>query len=302
MNINRFNMSLDKNSEGKSKNGIIKPQQNKTANLKGQLIVLPINKIEDDPNQARSFIKNEEFLSLKQSIKREGLLHPIIVYKDNDKKKYILKSGHRRIKAIKELGYTEVQCAVYLDAVSATFAAVSSNEFAESIHPIDKGVQVQSLIEELKGANQSNLIEAIAKFYGAKESTIYEWLRYSYIDKSIRAKIIELNIRSKDFLRKATKICKSINEQNISEEEKLNLINDKISELIENKSLSKNESENQVIKKEVASLSDSGPAIRNFLYYDRLRDEFLVRKVAENLSNKDKKRLKLKAQELIDLL
>lgn len=295
MRFSKFKIDLDRNKEITSKNGVIPNKKNKVARLSGVIASIDVDKISENPEQARSYFKGKEFEVLKQSIKREGLLHPIIVYRDKDSSRYVLKAGHRRLRAITELGYTQVDCAVFTDKTEATFAAISTNEFAESIHPIDKGVEVESLIAEFKDSNIPVSLQDIADFYGVSTSTIKEWKAYAKIDKSIRAEIIKKDVRSKDFLRKAIKICKEINNMDYSEEERVSQINERFHLLINNSG----EKVKKVEKK--VSLLD-GPAIRNFLYYDRVCDEFKIRDVVGELSRKDKNRLKKKVIELLDSL
>lgn len=299
MNLSRFKVRLEDNKAANSKNGVIGNKVIKKAKLRGEPIVIKIHQIKENPEQARSFMGNKEFEVLKMSIKREGLLHPIIVYKEVSGE-YFLKAGHRRLRALKELGYSEVECMVFNNKTEATFAAISTNEFSEEIHPIDKGVEVQSLLDQFKKINLPASIKEISDFYGVKYDTVKEWRQYSHIDKSVRAKIIEKNLRSKTFLRKATKICKRIKSMRLEEKERLSLINQEISILIEEFT---NNDKNVKRKEEIKEVSLlDGPAIRNFLYYDRHKDEFLVRDVVKNLSKKDRSRLKKKVGELFEVL
>ena len=63
---------------------------------------IDINKIkvmEDNPRKISGF----DFENLKESIKEFGFLEPLIVNQDN-----ILIGGHQRLKALKELGYNEI--------------------------------------------------------------------------------------------------------------------------------------------------------------------------------------------------
>jgi len=296
MRFSKFKVNLDKKSPDTSKNGIIPSKSNKAAKLSGIINTIEICSIEENPEQARSFFRSKEFEVLKQSIKREGLLHPIIVYKDSNTGRYIVKAGHRRLRALSELGFTQVDCAIFTNKTEATFAAISTNEFAESIHPIDKGVEVESLIAEFKNQGIPVSLNDIAEFYGVSFSTIKEWKQYANIDKSVRAEIIRRDIRSKDFLRKAIRVCKQVNSKTFNtEEERINEINVKVADLLnsDKKTIEKTE--------KVISLAN-GPAIRNFLYYDRVKDEYLVRDVVKDLSKKEKMRLREKVEELLTLL
>lgn len=258
--------------------------------------------ITDNPDQARSQMDSEKFEVLKNSIAREGIISPLVVYKQEGKDAYRLMAGHRRIRALRELGKEEARCLVYISITDAIFAAISTNEFVESIHPIDKGIEVQSLLNEFKDKDvQAPHIDSIANFYGVSKITIYQWLKYASIDKSVRGMIIDKDIRSKDFLRKATKICKHIESMNLDEEERLAQINLNITLLIEDyDKRSKNNSSKKV--KNTSPNADI-PKFRNFLFYEKSDDAFKIRTQAiAKLSNEDRGRLLEKSEELVQLL
>lgn len=294
--LNRFNVKLEKNKPAQSKNGVFEISNKDHAKVSGILTKIDISKIRENPHQARSHMKQQEFNCLKKSIQIEGLLEPIIVLVNRDNDSYELKAGHRRLRAITELGYKYIDAFVYTDVIEATFAAISTNEFSEKIHLIDKGIEVESLITEFKKNGHTINLDDIATFYGVSVSTIKEWKQYAKISESVRAEITKRDIRSKEFLRKAVKICTKIERTDLSENEKKEALNIAISELINSKISREAEDEIECLN------SSDGPEIRNFLYYNKKNDSFLIRDVANKLSKKDKARLKRKALELIEML
>jgi ParB family chromosome partitioning protein len=85
---------------------------------------LEISKLEKSP-EAWNFFKpldDSRFQMLKESIKTEGLLHPIHVWKYNNR--FIILSGHNRVKAFKEL-YEETNDEIY-KKISSKVEEVSS--------------------------------------------------------------------------------------------------------------------------------------------------------------------------------
>lgn len=83
-----------------------------------QYIEIPINKVEEDPNQPRKNFgtegdKNRLLLSLKEI----GMQQPITV-KQSGKTDYQIVDGHRRYKCAVELGWKSVPCRI-LDELSA---------------------------------------------------------------------------------------------------------------------------------------------------------------------------------------
>jgi len=67
---------------------------------------LPITKILPDENQPRKYFAAEKIASLKDSIKKHGIMNPIIVEKQGDK--FLIVDGERRFRAASELHLKEV--------------------------------------------------------------------------------------------------------------------------------------------------------------------------------------------------
>lgn len=81
--------------------------------MANKLEMVELGKIEENPMNNREMSK-EEIENLKESISEVGLLHPLVVYQD-EPDHYILISGHKRFRALKELGkssMSQVQCTI----------------------------------------------------------------------------------------------------------------------------------------------------------------------------------------------
>lgn len=94
-------------------------------------------RMEDDP---------EVFAELVNSIGRLGLLNPLLVSEDDGR--YVLVAGHRRLAAIKKLGYVEVLCMVressgIVDA-EITFA---ENFCRKPLTPIEQAAAIKDCYE-----------------------------------------------------------------------------------------------------------------------------------------------------------
>ncbi|PJB54500.1 MAG: hypothetical protein CO099_01205 [Bdellovibrio sp. CG_4_9_14_3_um_filter_39_7] len=147
----------------------------KSRNVKRERKLIPISEIDMHEDQPRSHSDQLKLERLMHSIKEEGLHHPIHVFWDKDRNKYRVVSGHRRLLAHIRLRYEEIEAEILPDKSSAKIAAVSINELSEQIHPIDKGVEVASLLNEKRFESISD----IATYYGWSERTAY--LYYSYV-------------------------------------------------------------------------------------------------------------------------
>lgn len=303
MEFSKFSVSnIFDSKEVKSKNGVIKNEIDKVdhAVIRKYLTEIDIDKIIENPDQARSYIDEKALTSLKNSIRREGLLHPLVVFKNAKDDQYTLKAGHRRLMALKELGFTKVDCHVLKNDKQASIVAVTTNEFAEDIHPIDKGVEVMSLMNSLESSSHQDVMSIIMSIYGVGRGTIREWKRYALIRKDVRAKIISLNIRDKIFLRKVVKICSQVDsDNNLSESRKSEIINEKVEKEIKKFEAVKNCKQDN---KELKSL-EYGPETSNFLVYKRADKKFHIRKDAiKSLNARERKKLKAAAEELLELV
>lgn len=67
---------------------------------------LLLSKIVPDPNQPRKDFKKADLDDLQESIRKEGVLTPVIVESDYQEDKYLLIDGERRYRAAVELGLT----------------------------------------------------------------------------------------------------------------------------------------------------------------------------------------------------
>ena len=73
-----------------------------------KLLTLNINKIITNSNQPRKYFDDEKMEELKNSIKNNGLIQPIVVRK-LDTGKYEIIAGERRYRACRDLGMETIQ-------------------------------------------------------------------------------------------------------------------------------------------------------------------------------------------------
>ena len=102
---------------------------------------------EDHPFKERIGAEQEELL---ESIKKNGLIEPIIV-RSLAEGKYEIISGHRRVKACKELGITSVPVTIKeLTKDEAVVQMVDSNLHREHLLPSEKAFAYKMKLEALK--------------------------------------------------------------------------------------------------------------------------------------------------------
>ena len=102
---------------------------------------------ENHPFKKRNGVENEE---LKESVKENGLLQPIIV-RSFSAGTYEIISGHRRVEACKELGIQTVPAIVReMTKDEAVIAMVDSNLQREHLLPSEKAFAYKMKLEALK--------------------------------------------------------------------------------------------------------------------------------------------------------
>lgn len=95
---------------------------------------------------------NEEMDTLVESVQTQGVLTPLIVRpKENTTNEYEIVSGHRRFRAAKKAGLSEVPAFIYaMDRDAAAIALVDSNLHREHLLPSEKAFAYRLKMEAMK--------------------------------------------------------------------------------------------------------------------------------------------------------
>ncbi|ACZ11546.1 ParB/RepB/Spo0J family partition protein [Sulfurospirillum deleyianum] len=122
---------------------------------------IDIERITANPYQPRVTFNETALKELSESIKRHGLLQPIIVVaKDND---YMLLAGERRLRASKLAGFTKIKAIVAdIESKNLRELALIENIQREDLNPIELAIAYKELIEEYQ-ITQDGLSEIIHK-------------------------------------------------------------------------------------------------------------------------------------------
>lgn len=153
----------------------------------GEEIVHQIKLIEIEPNrnQPRRTFNEESLDELAESIKRYGVIQPIIVIKKEDY--YEIVAGERRWRAAKRAGLEEIPCIVREDSVRKNKEiALIENIQREDLNAIEKAKGYKELIDEY-ALTQADLSEII----GLKSSTIANTLRLLNLDSKVMDLVVE---------------------------------------------------------------------------------------------------------------
>lgn len=128
---------------------------------KGMVGEVLLAQVHPNPNQPRTNFKPEEIEELANSIKRHGLLQPILVRKTGDG--YEIIAGERRWQACRILGMETIPVRFWLaDDTEAFEAALVENIQRSDLNPIEEAYGYKRLMER-KGMTQSEVAQTVSK-------------------------------------------------------------------------------------------------------------------------------------------
>lgn len=163
-----------------NENQLTKEEEIKLKN--GEEIVQNLKLIDIEPNrdQPRRTFNSESLEELAASIKRYGVIQPIIVTKMDNY--YQIVAGERRWRAAKKAGLMEIPCLVRESTERKNREiALIENIQREDLNPIDKALGFRQLLEEY-GMTQQELSDTV----GIGRSTLANNLRILNLDERVQ--------------------------------------------------------------------------------------------------------------------
>ncbi len=202
--------------------------------------------------QPRKFFNDTTINELAESIKKYGILNPIIVKPENGKFKII--SGERRYRAAKIANLEEIPVIIKDDLNEKTSFEISliENIHREDLNPIDEAESYEKLIKEFNYTHQQ-----IANLIGKDRTYVTNMLRLLNLTEFVKTQLINGNL--------TVGHCKVI--VNLSEEEQ-----NKICELIIERKLSVREVENLVSK--IKNKKDNKENVVKVLLFQEFKNYF----------------------------
>ena len=163
----------------------------------GEELVQNIKVIEIEPNkeQPRKHFDSESLEDLAKSIKRYGVIQPIIVNKKDNY--YMIVAGERRWRASKIAGLTEIPCIVRdNDERKNREIALIENIQREDLNPIEKARGFKQLLDEYELTQQE-----LSDMVGISRSALANTVRLLNLDQRImklaeEGKLLECHCRS----------------------------------------------------------------------------------------------------------
>ncbi|MGE3841254.1 MAG: ParB/RepB/Spo0J family partition protein [Vicinamibacterales bacterium] len=123
--------------------------------------------IHESPTNPRRSFSDAGLDELTASVRRHGVLQPILVRTNGDG--FVLIAGARRLRAAKLAGCETVPARILdLDDAAADEATIIENLHREDIHPLDEGVSYQRLV------SGGRTIEDIAAALGKSKGYVYQ--------------------------------------------------------------------------------------------------------------------------------
>ena len=125
--------------------------------------VLPIDKLEPNPQQPRLDFKQEELESLADSIRQKGVIQPLIVRKKPGRDVYEIVAGERRWRAAQLAQLHEVPVVIRdLDDSEVLEIAIIENIQRSDLSAIEEALGFRQLMTRF-GHTQEKLAEALSK-------------------------------------------------------------------------------------------------------------------------------------------
>ena len=143
---------------------------NNGLNIDHHIIYLPLEEIKSNPYQPRSTFDKDKLDELAESIKKHGILQPIIVSKKGED--YELIAGERRLRAAKLLNFLEVPIIVREASDRDKLElSIIENIQRQNLNPVEEGKSYQRLIEEF-GLTQEEIAQQVGRGISLISSSI----------------------------------------------------------------------------------------------------------------------------------
>ena len=141
------------------------PSTRAAASHDGRPLFVPLDRLEEDPNNPRTEFPEAEIDELAESVRQHGILQPLVVCRADATGRYRIHHGAERSRAARRVGLSEVPV-VLRDAPVDPYAQAAENQKRHGLTPLD----LARLIRRQADAGDSNA--TIAKRMGIDQTTI----------------------------------------------------------------------------------------------------------------------------------
>lgn len=161
-------------------------QSRKSPKTAPRLQMLPIAKLLPTSDNRRRPISKASVESLARSMKKDGVLQPIVVRPHPTKRgRWEIRAGERRWHAARLAGFTEIPAIVRaLDDQSALSVTIAENLQRENLHPLEEAATIQLAFD--RGYD----IKSVAASLGKSEQYVAKRASLSRLSKSWKTEIL----------------------------------------------------------------------------------------------------------------
>ena len=131
----------------------------------GHPLVVPLDRLHEDPNNPRTEFPEAELDELADDIRERGILQPLVVHPADAAGRHRIHFGAKRLRAAKRAGLHEVPV-VLRTAVADSYAQVAENQKRHGLTPLDLARFIRARVDE----GESNA--TIAKRLGINLTTV----------------------------------------------------------------------------------------------------------------------------------
>ena len=169
---------------------------------------IPLEKIVEFPKHPYKVFDDEKMVELVESIRKYGLLQPVLVRPLLNSDKYEMISGHRRKRAFEIAGIKKIPCRIMnLTKDEATILMVDSNIVREKLLPSEKGKAYRMRMEASKRqgkrtdltssptAKKLNTVKDFSAAVGESKDNIYRYIRLTYLTDELLTLVDEGKIK-----------------------------------------------------------------------------------------------------------
>ncbi len=148
--------------------------------------VVSENLIDTNPGQPRKVFSEDELDSLTNSIKKYGVLQPMVVVQKEGTDRFLLVAGERRLRACRRAGVEEVPVVLRNEKNEREnlILAMVENLQRANLNPIEEALAYEVLLEEY-GCSQEELAHQVGK----DRSTLSNYLRVLRLPAGIKTSI-----------------------------------------------------------------------------------------------------------------
>lgn len=174
--------------------------------LEIKVTMVDVSSIMPDPDQPRKYFAADKMSQLQFSIKREGILNPLIIYKDKKTGKYLILDGERRYRAAIASGLKKVPTRI-IEAVSESDRLIKQFQLQEMYETWTPGEKASALVHLAKEMNTT--IDHICKMFSINDRTARRYKAFStltnqdmFIKNEIPIEHVENIMMLKHFLKR----------------------------------------------------------------------------------------------------